>query len=230
MCSRSELSLHPRTVVDGLLNNLFIPLEGLVQLVHPDAVLVLVLPVHEGDAVGGLLDDKLLFGFHLELELTVESNPGSGASVLGKGNGNLSTRRKDYWSEGKGVGTDGSKAHHLGLRVCDRSTAGHVVGRASSRSGEHDAISLHDSPEDIVNIDIKSAHKLRTSSSDRDFVKCVTFCRRVLSRSIAVNHHSLLRHDLLRHHVLQCAGQSQSVVDSGFVSTSFRALGEGSRV
>jgi len=170
VCSRSELSLHPRTVVNGLLNNLLIPLQGLVKLVDPDAVLVLVLPVHEGDAVGGLLDDQLLFGFHLELELTVESDPSSGASVLRKSNGNLGAGGKDYWSEGKRVGTDGSQAHHLGLRVGDRSTTGHVVGGASSRSGEHDTISLHDSPEDIVDIDIKSTHELRTSSSDRNFV------------------------------------------------------------
>jgi len=82
MSSGSKLGLHPRTVVDGLLDNLFVPFQGLVELVYPDRILVLRLPVDERNAVGGLLDDELFFGFHLELELAVEGDPGSGTCIF----------------------------------------------------------------------------------------------------------------------------------------------------
>ena len=131
--SGSKLGLHPRTVVDGLLNNLFVPFQGLVELVHPDRVLVLGLPVDERNTVGGLLDDELLFGFHLELELAVEGDPSSGTRIFRKSDRDLGVSWKDDRSEGKRVGADGGQADNLGLRVSDGSTTGHVVGSGSSR-------------------------------------------------------------------------------------------------
>ena len=219
--SGSELGLHPRAVVDGLLNNLLVPLQGLVEFIHPHRVLVLGLPVNERNAVGRLLDDELFFSLHFEFELAVEGDPCSCTCILGQSDSDLSVGRENDGSECEGVGADRSQADHLSLGVRDRSTAGHVVSCASSRCSEHNSISLNDSPENIVDIDIKSAHELSTSSSDSNFIQSVALCWGVLSRSIAVDHHSLLRHYLFSDHVFQSARQSQSVVNASFVCFLF---------
>ena len=97
--SSSELGLHPRSVGDGFLYNLLVPFQGLVELVYPDRVLVLSLPMHEGDAVSRLLDDQLLLGFHLELKLSIEGDPSSCTCVFGKSDGDLGAGWKNDWSE-----------------------------------------------------------------------------------------------------------------------------------
>jgi len=170
LSSSSELGLHPRSVDDGLLNNLLVPLQGFVKLVDPDRVLVLRLPVNERNAVGRLLDDELLLSFHLELKLTVEGYPGCSARVFRKSDRNLGVGRKNDWSESKRVRTNGRQADYLSLRVGNRSSTRHVVGSASSRCSEHNSISLDYSPEYVVYVDIKPTHELSTSSGDSDLV------------------------------------------------------------
>lgn len=124
----SQFGFPAYLIVQRLLNDLFVPLERLSQLVDPVVVNGrLFSQTDEGHAKGRLLNCQPLIAIHLESLLAVVRDPGRRPRIFWQHDTNFGCFRQNDRSEGKRVRTDGCQGDHFGAGVNDATTAGEVV-------------------------------------------------------------------------------------------------------
>ena len=96
-------------------------------------------------------------------------------------------------------------------------TTAQVVGSTAGRSRHHDSVPLYDSPEDIVDVNVKSTHELAFASCNGDFIESMALRWRILGLSIRVDIHLLISNSFSFDCVFNGAGQAGSELNCDLI-------------
>jgi len=89
------------------------------------------------------------------------------------------------------VRTDRGQGDSVGAWVDDRATARQVVSCATGWRRDQDTVTLDNCKQDVVDVDVETAHELSVAASDRDLIERVANRGLNLFASLAVDEHAL---------------------------------------